>query len=409
MQKFFEKNCFYIRFHCAVLLNYLKKAVKYANNKNMDTAKIRIRLFFCVGIVLSLLLLPGHCFASSGMSEAEIRVCREKLITEAKKYVGAPYVRGATGPDAFDCSGLVYFVAREAIQVQLPRTVKAMYGYSQIIPDNKLEPGDLVFFRTTGDGSISHVGLYVGNMQFISAASDGPNTGVILSSLRENYWKTHYAASGKFLGDSRLYEEDTASISGKTASSSPKKSRPSGSSHSGSSSSRTGNAFLDNLFFDANLTFDWSVFTEKRFMPNFRGLSTQLNVVYEGKTLSPGLGTMLRWNFGVKSFQIPLLFSLYFGDYVRAYAGPVFTVGTSYAPDTDDEIKASIFPGIIGVSFMTPSLTKGDVKVRIMQDINYSVFNNTDGAALSPLRSAASGLEFSTGVSVTLPIRTFFK
>ena len=46
MQKFFEKNCFYIRFHCAVLLNYLKKAVKYANNKNMDTAKIRIRLFF---------------------------------------------------------------------------------------------------------------------------------------------------------------------------------------------------------------------------------------------------------------------------------------------------------------------------------------------------------------------------
>ncbi|WP_288906704.1 hypothetical protein, partial [uncultured Treponema sp.] len=178
---------------------------------------------------------------------------------------------------------------------------------------------------------------------------------------------------------------------------------------SGSSSSGTGNAFLDNLFFDANLTFDWSVFTEKRFMPNFRGLSTQLNVVYEGKTLSPGLGTMLRWNFGVKSFQIPLLFSLYFGDYVRAYAGPVFTVGTSYAPDTDDEIKASIFPGIIGVSFMTPSLTKGDVKVRIMQDINYSVFNNTDGAALSPLRSAASGLEFSTGVSVTLPFRTFFK
>lgn len=386
VQKHFKK----VLFQCAVLLNYLKKAVKYANNKNMDTAKIRIRLFFCVGIVLSLLLLPGHCFASSGMSEAEIRVCREKLITEAKKYVGAPYVRGATGPDAFDCSGLVYFVAREAIQVQLPRTVKAMYGYSQIIPDSRLEPGDLVFFRTTGDGSISHVGLYVGNMQFISAASDGPNTGVILSSLRENYWKTHYAASGKFLGDSRLYEEDTALISG-------------------SSSSGTGNAFLDNLFFDANLTFDWSVFTEKRFMPNFRGLSTQLNVVYEGKTLSPGLGTMLRWNFGVKSFQIPLLFSLYFGDYVRAYAGPVFTVGTSYAPDTDDEIKASIFPGIIGVSFMTPSLTKGDVKVRIMQDINYSVFNNTDGAALSPMRSAASGLEFSTGVSVTLPFWMFFK
>lgn len=373
----------------------------------MENKKIRLRLFLGVGIALSLLLLPGHCFANSdGMTEAEIRVCREKLITEAKKYIGAPYVRGATGPDAFDCSGLVYFVAREAIQMQLPRTVKAMYSYVNIIPDSRLEPGDLVFFRTTGDGSISHVGLYIGNRQFISAASDGPNSGVILSSLRENYWKTHYAASGKFLGDSKMYEqtENKAETATKKTSSGTNTSLA-----KAAGSKADSNSFLSRLFFDANLTFDWSVFTEKRFMPNFRGLSTQLNVIYSGKQLSPGFGTMLRWNYGVRAFQIPLLFSLYFGDYVRAYAGPVFTVGTSYAPDTDDTIKASIFPGIIGFSVMTPAITKGDIKIRFMQDFNYTVFNNTDGAALSPLRGASSGLEFSTGVSVTLPLQIFLK
>lgn len=368
----------------------------------MENKKIRLRLFLSVGIILSLLLLPGHCFAASdSMSEAEIRACRERLIAEAKKYIGAPYVRGAIGPDAFDCSGLIYFVAREAIQMQLPRTAKALYSYTNIIPESRLEPGDLVFFRTTDDGSISHVGLYIGNRQFISAASDGPNSGVIVSSLRENYWKTHYAASGKFLGDSNMYEQtETNAVAKKTYA---------GTNTSLTRTSGTDSTFLSRLFFDANLTFDWSVFTEKRFMPNFRGLSTQLNIIYSGKQLSPGFGTMLRWNYSIRSFQIPLIFSLYFGDYVRAYAGPVFTLGTSYAPDTDDTIKASIFPGIIGFSVMTPAITKGDIKIRFIQDFSYTVFNNADGAALSPLRSASSGLEFSTGISVTLPLRIFLK
>lgn len=341
---------------------------------------------------MTFMLIPGRCFASSNMSESEIRVCRERLVTESKKYIGSSYVRGAVGPDSFDCSGLIYFVARESIQFQLPRTVKAMYSYSKIIQSDEREPGDLVFFRTTGDGSISHVGLYIGNSQFISAVSDGPNTGVILSSLKENYWKTHYAASGKFLGDSKLYETKETYSNNEV----------------GSSRKSTGNNFVDNLLIDANLTFDWSLFTEKRFMPNFRGLSSQLNVIYDGKILSPGFGTILRWNFGVKTFQIPLIFSLSFGNYVRAYAGPVFNIGKCYSPDTDDEIKSSIFPGIIGFSFMAPSFTKGDLKIRIMQDINYTIFNNMDGAALSPLRSAASGLEFSTGISVTFPMNFLF-
>ena len=177
----------------------------------MSDYVVKIRLFIVTAIALFMLgFLPVKCFSQTNLSEAESRVYREKLVVEAKKYVGAPYVRGAIGPDAFDCSGLIYTVARESIKFQLPRTVKAMYSYVKIVPDTEREPGDLVFFRTTGDGSISHVGMYIGNSQFISAVSDGPNTGVIVSSLKESYWKSHYASCGKFLASANYKASEVA-------------------------------------------------------------------------------------------------------------------------------------------------------------------------------------------------------
>ena len=142
----------------------------------------RMKAYFVVGIIMFLLLIPFKCFSQTNVSLEQVQSMRENLVTEAKKYVGSPYIRGATGPNSFDCSGLVFYVARESIQVQLPRTVKAMYGYVKIVPNSEREIGDLVFFKTTGDGTVSHVGIYIGNGQFISAVSDGPNTGVIVSS-----------------------------------------------------------------------------------------------------------------------------------------------------------------------------------------------------------------------------------
>ena len=407
----------------------------------MSNLKIRGRIFFVVAAVMGLLTVPGNCFAQN-ITESESRVYRERLVAEAKKYVVVPYVRGATGPDAFDCSGLIFTVSHDSIAYQLPRTVKAIYGYVKIVPESHREPGDLVFFRTTGDGTISHVGLYIGKGQFISAVSDGPNTGVIVSSLRENYWKTHYASSGKFLPDAGLAEAEYAGSGAKagdakkageknvwnaggssdSGSSGAKNGRgASGSSGSGrgasgagaasgSSFSYSGNGgFTDHLAFTAYTTADWSLFTEKKFMPNFRGVSTEADVIYRGKVFSPGLGMIVRWNYGVKAFQLPLVASLYFGDYFRAYAGPLFSFGDCTSPDTDDEIKASVFPGVIGVTFAVPSFTKGNFKVQLIQDICYSVYNHESNAALSALKSASAGLEFCTGVRVMFPFSVFSK
>ncbi|MBQ5645805.1 MAG: hypothetical protein IIV07_01925, partial [Treponema sp.] len=121
-----------------------------------------------------------------------------------------------------------------------------------------------------------------------------------------------------------------------------------------------------------------------------------------------GIGTMIKWNYGVKSFQFPIIFSLSFGNFVKVYAGPVFTIGTSYQPDTDEKIQASIFPGIIGVSWQTPSLTKGKYKIHLFQDFSYSVFNNMDNATLNFVDSVSAGFVLNSGIRVTFPFSEFF-
>lgn len=339
---------------------------------------------------------------------AQAQVKRETIVSDAKKYIGCPYADGAVGPDSFDCSGFIYFIARESVQVQLPRTAHAMYSFVRIIPDSRIEPGDLVFFKTTENGSISHVGLYIGKKQFIHAASDGPNNGVIASSLNESYWKTHYAGAGQFLKSGRTGDGENSSSDDEvteedvtTGDSVPETGHSSGTGSSGS--------FTDGLACSFSASADWSLFTTQRFMPNFRGLATEADLFMTKWKMNPGAGVMLRWNYGVRAFEMPVVFSLAFADFMRVYAGPVFTFGKCTLPDTDTEIRGSVFPGIFGVSFILPSFTKGTFKVQIIQDICYTVFNDIDGAALVFTDAAAAGLVFSTGVRVTFPFSVFTK
>lgn len=147
---------------------------------------------------------------SKEYSAEESKKLRAAVCAQAKSYIGCPYRTGATGPDSFDCSGLVYTVFREAAGIQLPRSAKAIYSAVKIVSSSQLETGDLVFFKTTGDGTISHVGIYIGRNQFIHAASDGSNTGVIASSLTEKYYKNTFAAVGKVITTPAAEKESTA-------------------------------------------------------------------------------------------------------------------------------------------------------------------------------------------------------
>ena len=347
------------------------------------------------------------CAQSTTMTPGQAQSLREKFIEEIKTHVGAPYEYGAVGPDAFDCSGLIYYSARESIKVQLPRTAKAIYNYVRIVPDDKREIGDLPFFKTNSSASITHIGVYIGNNQFISAISDGPNTGVIVSSLNQDYWKGRYVSTGQFLPsgkdeykskamDETEMEEDFFAEDGSRTVS--KASLPSSSL-----------SFEDKLVLDSSIFFDWSLLSPRQFVFRFRGIDANLHAKYTGWNLNPGVGLTFRFNRGLGTFQLPLIMSLSMNDYIRVYAGPVFTFKQPALIDSDKTIKASVFPGIIGASFSTPQWKIGPVGLQAVQDISYTVFNNLDGAALPFMESVAAGLVMYTGIRVSTPLSTFYK
>jgi peptidoglycan endopeptidase LytE len=108
------------------------------------------------------------------------------VIQMASNYLGVPYVWGGTTPNGFDCSGFVRYVYQQT-GIELPRTSRDMYS-SVGTSVTDLKPGDLVFFANFA--KIDHVGIYIGNNQFISAA----NKGVKIDSLGSQ-WGNKYVGA----------------------------------------------------------------------------------------------------------------------------------------------------------------------------------------------------------------------
>ena len=117
-----------------------------------------------------------------------------QVVNYAYKFLGKPYVYGAAGPNAFDCSGLTQYVFSK-LGVNLSRTTYTQVGEGTKVNRSDLKPGDLVFFNT--QGSTSHVGIYIGNGEFIHA----PRTGkpVMISSLSDGYYSEKYSTARRII------------------------------------------------------------------------------------------------------------------------------------------------------------------------------------------------------------------
>jgi cell wall-associated NlpC family hydrolase len=118
-----------------------------------------------------------------------------KVISTAKNYLGVPYVWGGADPNGFDCSGFTQYVFNKN-GISLPRVASDQYNVGTSVSKNNLKPGDLVFFETYKPGP-SHLGIYLGNNQFIHASSAAEQ--VTISNLTTPYYTEHYIGARRVI------------------------------------------------------------------------------------------------------------------------------------------------------------------------------------------------------------------
>ncbi len=154
-------------------------------------------LFFCLVALLTVAACTSvqpHSSTSvelikttSGVDFQDSPAVRARILKQYDEWQHIPYKRGGLSKGGVDCSGLVYLTFRSKLGCIIPRTTALQVKTGRKIAINDLRAGDLVFFQT---GLFSrHVGIYMGDSTFLHASS---SRGVILSSLKENYWEKRF-------------------------------------------------------------------------------------------------------------------------------------------------------------------------------------------------------------------------
>ncbi|GFN32357.1 C40 family peptidase [Paenibacillus xylaniclasticus] len=150
-----------------------------------------------VGVMLSTTIgLTALAFGYSDEAKAATPEA-EQLLSTGHMYLGVPYRFGAPSgiSSAFDCSSFTQYIFKE-IGIHIPRTTTEQATKGTKVDKAYLSKGDLVFFKTTGTGKISHVAVYAGNNKILHAAS---SSGVTVSNLGSAYWSKHYVTARRII------------------------------------------------------------------------------------------------------------------------------------------------------------------------------------------------------------------
>ena len=127
-------------------------------------------------------------------TETRINNTGNEIALRALALVGKPYRYGGADLQGFDCSGLVYFI-HDALGLKVPRTAAEQQRAALNIGKPQLQPGDLLFFKTTSGPQVSHVAIYVGENRFVHA----PRSGMLieLRSMNDSYYATRLISMGR--------------------------------------------------------------------------------------------------------------------------------------------------------------------------------------------------------------------
>lgn len=132
------------------------------------------------------------------LAQSALDYNKENLLKNAKQHLGGKYVWGGTHPNGFDCSGYTQYIY-EKEGVKIPRTAYAQSKVGKKVSRFKLKKGDLLFFLTDRSRNIpiTHVGIYIGNGNFIHAASK--RKGIIITSLNDSKYSNIFVKATRII------------------------------------------------------------------------------------------------------------------------------------------------------------------------------------------------------------------
>ncbi|KAB2336740.1 LysM peptidoglycan-binding domain-containing protein [Cytobacillus depressus] len=162
-------------------------------NTTIDQVKAKNGLTSDLIFVGQKLTITGGNAGPSENKAQDAQTSNNLLIKEGMALLGTPYLYAGSTPAAFDCSGFIYYVFNKA-GISVNRLSSEGY-YSRAFYVDTPQVGDLVFFADTYKPGISHMGIYIGDQQFIHA---GPTNGVEIANLNEAYYKKHFDGFKRF-------------------------------------------------------------------------------------------------------------------------------------------------------------------------------------------------------------------
>ena len=333
----------------------------------------KARFFAATLVVAGFMLFSAGAQADlSALNAAESQQKRQSFIRAALSFQGTPYVRGGNTKAGIDCSGLVCQAGLQGAGIPLPRTVLSLEQYAEKIPESEREPGDLVFFNTTG--RISHVGIYLGNGEFVHAASDGPRTGVIVSNLSESYWNRTYRFSARIFPavEPERYSAPAAGQAGGT--------------QGGSTGPSDGPFVLEPAAAPApaadaspayRLEAKGTVLWDFGFNGVFpvRGLTVSASAAWcKNLTVYPGVMAGFSWDNRHGTLSVPLCLFLGIPGGFSVFAGTQFFLHSGGEGSTE-----VFFPGLAGVSWTSRARQIGPLRLAFYQSMELSVIPKANG------------------------------
>jgi probable lipoprotein NlpC len=352
---------------------------------------------------------------------------RMRVIASGEKYLGVPYRYGGLNREGLDCSGFIYVSFRDALSVTIPRNTGALYAWVEKIPPESLEPGDLLFFKTTNTGAISHAGIFTGNGRFIHAASDGPHTGVIRSAMDEKYWKRTYAGAGRALpagtghypsavmADAGLRGDDAPRSPAGESPGAPVPAastvRPGAPAPGGDGAGAAPAAAPGEKPYRIGVALapSWNGYFKEGGAA--RGAAAQIRfgavTSFRDRPLLVGLEFRPEWDTGLGVFRLPITLSLGFDDKFRIFAGPAFSFGDATLKTGSGDRRyaaGSSWFGAAGIFGAPFTWDAGPGELSIYGELAWQSYFSKSGQGRDGMADFGAALRLSTGLRYTFKL-----